>query len=935
MPRVTRPADPPRLRPAAEGPTRREALALMSAGVAALVAGCRRRDEYLVPYIAQPEGLVPGRADFFATTLPLGGLGRGVVVESHEGRPTKVHGNPAHPASLGATDVFAEAAILDLFDPARPRAPERDGRPSSWLAFEEELARTMPDDGDGARLLTGPVTSPTTARQIATLLARRPAMRWHVMEPPPRALETGRGANRRGIVPDFARAGLVVSLGCDFLGAGPEQIATARAFVAARAPRHDALRLTVFEPAPTLTGAKADRRVSASMADLARLAEWLDARLGDAKPTPLPQRLQDEAERLAAQLARAGTSRAMILAAPELPPRAARAVARLNARLAAPLAYRPAADRWPDLEPGALLDLVTAMRGGEVRSLVVLDVDPVFSTPAVIGFADALAGVPFIAQASIARTDTAAFCHWQLPLAHPLEDWSDLRGPDGTVGLVQPLIAPLHGSRSRHELLDLLANGPAAARPARAIVEETWRGTRSDTAFAAFWTAALHEGLVPDTALPTTTALEIAAPDDAAPPADMDGFELLLRPAPSVWTGEAAGNAWLQECPEPVTKQVWGNALWMAPADVLRLALADGDGVRLATPQGAVEVPVLSVRGQHHGTLSLALGYGRAEAGPIGTGIGTATALLLPTDGATLIAGATVTPLGRRLPVHRTQLHFEQGPRDILRTVSAAAPRLPPEPDTPSFYPPWEYADHAWAMVIDLDRCIGCNACTIACQSENNVPVVGPEEVDRGRIMHWMRVDTYSRDDGAPAFQPVPCMHCEKAPCEPVCPVAASVHDGQGLNVQVYNRCVGTRFCQANCPYKVRRFNFQDYSGAEAERAAPDGAGIDLLAALRNPDVTVRGRGVMEKCTYCVQRIERARHEASRDDEPIPPGAVRTACQDACPTETITFGDLAAETSAIARLRDDPRHYALLGELGTRPRTTYLARVEAGEEDGA
>lgn len=692
---MTRPADPPRLRETSHGPTRRETLALMSAGVAALVAGCRRRDEYLVPYIAQPEGLVPGRADFFATTLPLGGLGRGVVVESHEGRPTKVHGNPAHPASLGATDVFAEAAILDLFDPARPRAPERDGRPSSWSAFETDLARALPGDGAGARLLTGPVASPTTARQIAALLVRRPAMRWHLLAPPPRALETGRGAERRGIVPDFARAGMVVSLGCNFLGPGPEQIATARAFVAARTPRHDALRHTVVEPAPTLTGAKADRRVSASMAEPGRLAEWLAARLDGAEPAPLPGPLHDEAERLAAQLARAGTGRAMILAAPELPPSAARAVARLNARLAAPLADRPLADRWPNLAPDPFADLVTAMRDGEVRSLFIMDVDPAFAAPAATGFADALTQVSVTVQASVARTDTAALCRWSLPLAHPFEDWSDLRGPDGTVGTVQPLIAPLHGSRSRHELLDLLANGPAAARPARAIVEETWRGTRSDAAFAAFRSAALHDGIVPDTAPPATPAPEVAPPETAAPetalpgPAgpDADGFELLLRPSHAVWLGEGAGNAWLQECPDPVTKQVWGNALWMAPVDVLRLDLADGDGVRLATPHGAVEVPVLSVRGQQPGTLSLALGYGRAEAGPIGTGIGTAAALQ-PADGATLIAGAAVTPLGRRLPVHRTQTRFEQGTDDILRTVSAADPGLPPEPETPSFYPP-------------------------------------------------------------------------------------------------------------------------------------------------------------------------------------------------------------------------------------------------------
>ncbi|EKE44611.1 4Fe-4S ferredoxin, iron-sulfur binding protein [Oceaniovalibus guishaninsula JLT2003] len=918
--------------PPLTGPTRREALKLFSAGAASLVAGCSEPEDEIVPYIAQPEGLVPGQPMFFATALPLGGAGRGVIVESHEGRPTKVHGNPAHPASQGATDVFAEAAILDLFDPHRPRAPRQGTIPVSWLAFETALPRGLPPDGKGARLLTGPVASPTMARQIAALLERRPQMRWHAARPPATALEMPLGDGRLRMWPAFDRVTLAVSLGCDFLGPGPGQIATARAFAEARAVRPDALRLEVFEPSPSLTGAKADRRVMAGMAELAALAEWLEMRLGGTGSAPLPPpRLRDLAEATALRLERAGAG-ALVLAAPELPPQAALAVARLNARLGAPLDWRPTADTWAGLRPDPVGALADDMQAGDVTALVVLDADPVHDLPSA-GFADAMRHVPLTVFGGVTFNDTAAHCDWRLPLAHPLEDWSDLRGPDGTVALVQPLIAPLHGSRSRHEVLDLLVRGPAAAAPARTILRETWQAARDADGpeFEAFWTRALHEGVIEGTAFAPISPDLDADPFHAPFPAD-EGFELLLRPSSSVWTGAGAGNAWLQECPEPVTKQVWGNAVWMAPADALRMGLEDGNAVRIGGRGGTVEAPVLILKGQHEGTLSMALGYGRRMAGPIGSDVGANAAILSPPGGATVVTGVTVTPTGSRLPVHRTQHHFEQGPRDILRSVPASDPTLDAAGPQPSFYPPWNSAPNAWAMVIDLDRCIGCNACLVACQSENNVPVVGPEEIDRGRVMHWLRIDAYERDDGAPSFQPIPCMHCEKAPCEPVCPVAASVHDGQGLNVQVYNRCVGTRFCQANCPYKVRRFNFFDYANGQpaiagrVEDVPEDGA--DLLAALRNPEVTVRARGVMEKCTYCVQRIERAHHEAARENRPIPPGAVRTACQDACPTVAITFGDLNADGSAVARLREDPRHYALLGELGTRPRTTYLARIE-------
>ena len=907
------------------GLSRREALRVFATGAAALVAGCDRPED-IVPYIDMPEGMTAGNPMFFATSLPLGGFGRGVVVESREGRPIKVHGNALHPASLGATDSFLEASVLDLFDPARPRAVSRSGQPSTWPAFETALAGRLSGDGDGVRLLTGPVASPTLARQILALIQRYPGLRWHTCPaaPDPLRVDIG-GTEERRIVPAFGEAEVIVSLGCDFLGPGPGQVATAHAFAAARRENRTGMRLHVLESAPSLTGVAADQRLPATPGEIAQAAAWF---VGDAGAAP--------AEHLRAPLARiraavdAAPGKALVLAGPEVAPDLALRLAAMNRRNGAPLSYRAPADRWPDLAPHSVSELATAMKRGEVASLFVLDANPVYALPRALGFAEALAAVPWTAYAGVDDNETAQACLWRLPLNHPLEDWSDLRSIDGTVGLVQPLIAPLHDTRSRHEVLDLLAEGQGEG--AREIVRVTWRrwrGEEAPDAFETFWRRALHDGVVAGAGLEVSAPPPDGAPGGGAPGTVREGFTLVLRPSPAVWTGETASNAWLQETPEPFTKQVWGNALWMNAGDAAALGLGEGDLAEIASDWGSVRAPVLVVAGQAAGTVAMHLGYGRRAAGPIGSGVGVDANPLRPPDGAGAIPGVTVAKAEGREEIFRTQRHFEEHGRELLRTVAAGAAVLPASDTGPeaSFYPPKPDGEHTWGMVIDLDSCIGCNACVTACQAENNVPVVGPEEVARGRIMHWLRVDAYVEEGAGTAFQPVPCMHCEQAPCEPVCPVAASVHDAEGLNVQVYNRCVGTRFCQANCPYKVRRFNFFGY--ADGQEYATMGA--PLLDALMNPDVTVRGRGVMEKCTYCVQRIARERRTAEVEDRPM--GEVRTACQSACPTQAITFGNLTVADSAVVAAKRDPRNYAMLDHLGTRPRTTYLARVDRGTED--
>ncbi|SLN65642.1 putative ferredoxin-like protein YdhX precursor [Roseivivax jejudonensis] len=885
---------------------RRGALKLFAAGAAALASGCRRQEEML-PYRDMPEYGASGDAVMFATALPLAGAARGVLVESHQGRPTKVHGNPDHPASRGGTDAFAEAELLALFDPSRTTSPVAGGTPVTWSAVAERLRAAVAENGTA--LLTGPVGSPTLARQVGALMDETPGLRWFTHRGAAPALEVPAGPgplDRMQLWPDWASLDAVVTLGADPLGPGPAQVAMTKGWSEARRARRDTFRLFAFEPVPTLTGTKADRRTPVAPADLSGAARDLrDALEGGDAPAPIAE---------AARALTAAEGRACVLPGPDLPPETLALIEEINRRLAAPMSRRLPFWRWPALTQEDASTLIPALRSGEVRRLIVLGANPAYDMgPA---FEDAAADVELI-HFGLREDETASRAALHAPLHHPLEDWSDLRSVDGTASLVQPLIAPLHETRSAHAVLEML-RGRTGTDP-RALVQETW-GARWGTDFDDLWDGALRAGVIDDFPVEDVSPAYEPAPDEA--PQGTGAFAHVAQISHAVLTGEYAPNGWLQECPAPLTKQVWGNAASLSRADAGRLGIEEGDTVALSGRGQTVWLPATILPGQADGVVGTTLGYGRRLAGPIGSGVGADTAPLGPR--------IDVRPTGKSGLLVRTQREFGQHGREILRSVTHAEPEVhKAHHTTESFYAAWEYDSPSWGMVIDTDVCSGCNACMIACQSENNIPVVGADEVARGRHMHWIRIDAYDLPEGTGrGFQPVPCMHCEKAPCEPACPVAASVHDEQGLNAQVYNRCVGTRFCQANCPYQVRRFNFFDYADSQAHA----NLGADLLQAMRNPDVSVRGRGVMEKCTYCVQRIEAANHAASREDRPIADGEVVTACQSACPAEAITFGDITDPESAVSRAKDSPRHYALLEHLGTRPRTTYLARVTPEEE---
>jgi Fe-S-cluster-containing dehydrogenase component len=925
---------------------RRAALKLFAAGAALAVASCGRPAEEVVPYVEIPERLIPGIPLRFASALPLAGYARGVIVTSVEGRPIKIDGNPRHPASLGATDVFAEAELLSLYDPDRSKAPRNATTIASWSVFEEalqpRLEQARAKSGAGLALLTGRVTSPTLVRQIDALLKALPQAKWFRYEPVDDDAARGGAMLAFGrpltAIPRFADVRVALALDADPLGFGPEQIRFGRDLTSARRSRspQDFLRLYAAEPSWTLTGAVADHHLPLHHQVMRNVALTVAGELGASVPqATLPPAAEKIARTAAADL-KARPGEAIVLAGLRQPAEVHALCHWINAQLRAPVGFIEPVDPVATGHGESLRALAGNIRSGKIDTLVILDANPVYDGPADLALDQAIRAVPFTAHCALYDDETSAVATWHLPRSHPLESWSDLRAFDGTASIAQPLIRPLYDTRTAHDVLALLAGAVAAS--SRDRVRETWRGNAGAGDFEAWWRAALEDGVVANSAAAAVQAPAAMLPPlaPAAPLSAPQGMALVLAPDPSVWDGSKANNAWLQECPKPFTKQVWGNALHLSQADGRRLGLADGDVVQMASGDTTIEAPVLIRPGQAEGIVVATLGYGRTRAGRIGNGIGFDINRLRTSVAPWVVDNIALSRTGRHQELLLTQHFFalegeakDLQPRFSLAGLAQGAANLvPPDAAPATLYPPHDYNTHKWAMAIDTTACIGCNACVIACQSENNVAVVGPADVAAGRDMHWLRIDDYVID-GRPGFSPVPCMHCEHAPCEPVCPVAASIHDSEGLNVQVYNRCIGTRFCESNCPYKVRRFNFFGY--ADGEEYA--GLGAAIVKAAFNPDVTVRARGVMEKCTYCVQRISRARRAAEKEDRAIRDGEVTTACQNACPTQAIRFGDLNDPDAQVHAWRREPQSYALLGHLGTRPRTTYLARLSNPNPD--
>jgi Fe-S-cluster-containing dehydrogenase component len=877
--------------------TRRDFLKLSAASAALAAGGCSRPAEPIVPYAVQPESTLPGVPRFYATAASFTGAAEGMLVESNTGRPTKVEGHPAHPGSLGATSVHGQASVLGLWDPERSKAPRRRGQPATRSQLETELADALaklaPRRGEGLAILAGSTHSPTLLRQLDQLLERYPGARVHRWDPLHRdaSREGSRLAFGRPVEPlvRLQEAGAILSLDSRFLDDHPYRLNYARQFARARAPREGKMsRLYAFESASSLVGAMADHRYAMTPA---AMEGWL--RAPDAKYRTIWKDLQ--------------SNHGVILAGEALSPAAHALVHRLNSELRAPVAYIEPVDPYVQPHAESIAALAKAMHAGAIEVLVVLEGNPAYDGPADVGFGEALARVPLSVHLSLYDDETSARCVWHVPATHFMEHWSDARAFDGTASIVQPLIAPLYGGASPHELVSVLLG---EARSGYDIVRETWRS--SD------WESALRRGVVDGTAFKQQTcSVREVNPDKAQ---SAGGWTVRFVADPSTLDGRFANNAWLQELPRPESKITWDNAALVSPASAQALGVDTGERLEIDVSGRRLVAPAWVLPTQADGIVTLPLGYGRARAGAVGNGVGFDANMLRTAAAPWSLSGARVAKAPGKHEFASTQNHSRMEGRDLARSVLLHKKNeFSKDKSQASLYPAWPYDSYRWAMSIDLNACIGCNACTIACQAENNIPTVGKEEVIAGREMHWIRVDRYYEEEKEgirTLFQPVPCMHCENAPCEYVCPVEASVHDSEGLNVQVYNRCVGTRFCSQNCPYKVRRFNFLQYSKSD-----------ESLKAQKNPEVTVRMRGVMEKCTYCLQRITRARIEADKAGRRLHDGEVITACQAACPTEAIVFGDLSDENSAVSQAKRSPLAYDLLAELNTRPRTGYEARV--------
>ena len=928
--------------------SRRGFLKVMGAslGLAGMTGCVKLPNEPIVPYVRQPENVIPGRPQYYASAVTLGGYASPVLVESHLGRPTKIEGNDQHPASLGGTDVFTQAALLGMYDPDRSQTVASMGDVRSWEgligAIRGPLSAQKALQGAGIRILTTTITSPTLADQLRTFLKNYPQAKWHVYEPVNRdnVLEGAKMAFGQAVETryDFSKADVIVSLDADFLSAGfPGNVKYIRDFAKRRDPDSGNMnRLYVIESTPSATGAKADHRLSQPGANVGWGAAMLNAMVLGMKDAPDAHDFREIPKDLQAHR---GSS--IVLVGDHQPPAVHFAAHAINAALGnigKTVFYTDPVDSNPVNQTGSLGELVADMQGGKVELLIILGGNPVYDAPADLNFADVLKNkVSLRVHYGLHQNETAELCQWHVPAAHELEAWGDARAYDGTVSIIQPLIAPLYNGKSALEFVALL-NGQSDAS-GYDLVRAYWQKQHSGSDFEQFWRKSLHDGWIDATTYqPKTVAVK--SQSIPIPSADnSNAIELNIRRDPTIYDGQFSNNGWLQELPKPMNKLTWDNAIQIGPKMAERLQIASKDVVELELNGKKVTGAVWIQAGHPDNSVTITLGYGRKRAGQVGTGHGFSAYELRTSAAPWIASGVQIRKTGAIYELASTQgmqsMDTPDGAtRPLVRETTLEEYKKEPtfaQEDQPAYglslYKPYPYKEetYAWGMAIDLNKCVGCNNCIIACQSENNIAVVGQEQTRLGRHMHWIRLDAYyegDRDNPKAFFQPVPCMQCENAPCEVVCPVGATNHSSEGLNDMVYNRCVGTRYCSNNCPYKVRRFNFLLFQDWETPQ----------YKMMRNPDVTVRSRGVMEKCTYCTQRINERRIDTEtasvREGKDIRIGdELQTACQQSCPAEAIVFGNINDPNSKVAKLKAQARNYALAGELNTRPRTTYLAEV--------
>ena len=951
--------------------SRRGFMKLMGASLAlAGLAGCTKQpDEPIYPYVKAPEDLILGKPMYFATAHPFVTGAVPLLVKSDQFRPIKIDGNPEHPYNQGSSDPFTQATLLDLYDPDRSQHVTYRGENREWAEFAEGLRIKAAEtkDGTGIYFLSSTITSPTLARQWKAAQNAWPKAKFVQYDPAVAGTAAQSGQN---VQYALAEADVIVSLDAEFLsGAGfPGFHKLVREYAERRKSPEKLNRLYVIESTPTTTGLKAEHRLGLRASEIPAFAAELAKAVGVAGVEAPAYNWTDEQKKFLAALAKdlkAHAGKSVVIPGLYQDPTVNSLAFAINSALgnfsktaillplppkvtlpSDPLEPFPTGDQLADIK-----GLVADLNSGMVDWLVILNANPIYDAPADLEFAAAFNNAKTVAHLGSHVDETGQIAHWHIPAAHFLESWSDARAYDGTVSIVQPLIDPLYGGKSAHNVLQILLNEPGLS--AYEAVRETWKPVIKGD-FETGWRKALHDGWIEGTSFDKTAKAGPGTPVPKVPaPSPKDSIEIIFRPDPNVYDGRWSNVGWLQELPKPVTSLSWDNAALVSGATLTRLGLEEDDIVELSVGNGKVKAPVIVVPGHPDNSVTVHLGYGREFAGRVGSGAGF-NAYLIRNSWAPFYATGTIKKVEGKWGVAVTKSHFQdhrsklvggQGngnnsleadeaisERGIIRYATLDEYRADPgfanegethpktDKDT-SLFPNWEYNEaNAWGMSIDMNSCTGCNACIVSCYAENNIAVVGKQQVRIGRNMQWLRIDTYFEGDlAAPRahFQPMACQHCENAPCEQVCPVGATVHTPEGLNMMVYNRCVGTRYCSNNCPYKVRRFNFLLFSDFETES----------LKLLRNPDVTVRSRGGMEKCSYCVQRISAAKIEADKENRTVRDGEIVTACQQACPASAITFGNINDKQSKVAKLQANERSYQVLADINTRPRTKYVAAV--------
>ncbi len=940
--------------------SRRGFLKLMGASMAlAGLAGCTKQpEETIYPYVKQPEDLVLGKPMYFATAHPFSTGGVPLLVKSDEFRPIKVDGNPEHPYNHGGSDPFSQGTLLDLYDPDRSQHVTFQGERREWAEFAQEfrLKVAATKDGAGVYFLSAAITSPTLARQWKAVQAAYPKAKLVQYDPALAGTSLAKGVN---VQYSLDQADVIVSLDADFLSGAsfPGFHKLVRDYAQRRRqPEKGMNRLYAVESSPTTTGMKAEHRLCLRASEVPAFTAALASALGVAGVQAPAYSWTPEQQKFLTALAKdlkANAGKSVVIPGLYQDESVATLALAINAALGntgkTVLGSSEPAIPLPSDQFADMKALVADLNAGRVSWLVILNSNPVYNAPADLGFADAFNEAGTVVHLGSSLDETGQVAHWHIPAAHYLESWSDVRAYDGTVSIVQPMIDPLYGGRSAHDVLQTLLDEPMLS--AYEAVRATWKPVIKGD-FEAGWRKVLHDGWIENTAYATTGSAPAARVSVPAPSAK-DSIEVIFRPDPNVYDGRWANVGWLQELPKPITNLSWDNAAIVSGATLTRLGLEEDDIVEISVGNGKVKAPVIVAPGHPDNSVTVYLGYGRQFAGRVGSGAGF-NAYLIRNTWAPMYATGSLKKVEGKWGVAITKSHYQDhrsstvsgqgngnnsleadealGPRGIIRYATLEKFKADPNfahegegTETPSrdtsLFPNWEYNEaNAWAMSIDMNSCTGCNACIVSCYAENNIPVVGKQQVRIGRNMQWLRIDTYFEGDlSAPRahFQPMACQHCENAPCEQVCPVGATVHTPEGLNTMVYNRCVGTRYCSNNCPYKVRRFNFLLFSDFETES----------LKLMRNPDVSVRSRGVMEKCTYCVQRINAAKIEADKENRNIRDGEIVTACQQACPASAITFGNMNDKQSKVTALRAQQRSYQVIADINTRPRTTYVAEV--------